>query len=459
MCVVAPPAAAPGPRAPQGCERLFSSCADIGRACGEIIDGCGEPFACGACPEPETCGAGGRPGSCAPPPTENPAPLWWSVASTEELDFPVAVVRRAEREALLLWYAGAEEAFRLERVTPQRTVLVRSFPVSGSAPPAFPSVAAVFAPDGSLYLRLGSEPEVPRQVDLGGGPRPLPIAAQISADGSLLRELCAGADCRIVPLAADARGNVVVLEHDDPRSLPGEGRASATMVVRADGSRMPVAGRSSAGEGSLAGDACIVAAFSGDDIVCGGSVAGEVEYGGTRGPARNPSVAKLDARGNVLWSRSVHGVEARIAHLGTTALGTVVAGGTFSGFGRFGDDWLDHRLQLPMHSPVAMLLAFERDGAARWARQLRIPLRGMSVAPQGRVAAITGGELGPSMVSVFDLAGRFRARWRAAFLDAHPLAADAGSDDVLVALMWKGAVSFGPPPATTFDVAVVAVPF
>lgn len=464
VCVVAltPP---PPPPPPPECSRLFSTCAEIGRSCGEITNGCGEGLECGSCPTHEACGAGGQPGSCASPPIENPLPLWWTVASTDASDFAVAIARRGEREALLLWYAGAEEAFRLDRVSPQGTVPVRSFRVAGQSPVGFAIgsvwVSAISAPDGSLYVRLAGDPGSSLQVDLGGGPRVMPIAAQISGDGSLVRELCAGPECRIVPLAADARGNVVVLEHDGPLPFPtSSDRPSATMVVRADGSRMPVAGLSSAGAGSLAPDECISAAFSGDEIVCGGSVTGEVEYGYGRRAARNPSVAKLDSRGNVLWSRSVPGVEAAIQVIGTTALGTIVAGGTFSGFGRFGDDWLDYRRELPMSSPVTMLLALERDGAARWARQLGSPLRGLSVGPKGRVAAITGGEMGPSVVSVFDLSGSFRARWRASpGFDAHPTAVDAGSDDVLVALRWKGAVSFGPAPATTYDVAVVAVPF
>lgn len=40
------------------------SCADLGKDCGPVDDGCGSPLDCGSCPVNETCGGDGTPGVC-----------------------------------------------------------------------------------------------------------------------------------------------------------------------------------------------------------------------------------------------------------------------------------------------------------------------------------------------------------------------------------------------------------
>ena len=146
--------------------------------------------------------------------------------------------------------------------------------------------------------------------------------------------------------------------------------------------------------------------------------------------------------------------------MATAASGTMVASGHFYGFGRFGDDSLDHRHELPMAGRVGFVLAIEPDGSPRWARQIGGWPSALTIAPEGRAAVTTGGEFGPSQVTVFDLAGTLRGTWRpSSGIDANTAAIAIGADQVLVGIDWMGAVAFGAPPAATQDIAVVSAPF
>jgi hypothetical protein len=113
-----------------------------------------------------------------------------------------------------------------------------------------------------------------------------------------------------------------------------------------------------------------------------------------------------------------------------------------------------------MAGRASFVLAIEPDGSPRWARQIGGWPSALAVAPEGRAAVTTGGEFGPSEVTVFDLAGSLRATWRpSSGIDANTPAVAIGADHVLVGVEWEGAVSFGAPFATTRDVAVVSLPF
>lgn len=46
------------------CVCMPTTCAQMGKNCGQISDGCGGLIACGNCPSPQTCGGGGIPNEC-----------------------------------------------------------------------------------------------------------------------------------------------------------------------------------------------------------------------------------------------------------------------------------------------------------------------------------------------------------------------------------------------------------
>ncbi|BDG09999.1 hypothetical protein [Anaeromyxobacter paludicola] len=389
-----------------------------------------------------------------PLPTPSPTPTsggllsgatrWVQVLSTSGDDRVWGVGADRAGEAFLLWFDGAAGALRLGRASASTTTLLGSFNAA-----KLQSAELDVGPDEALYLgATGQETPYPYVIDLGGGPQGVSQIARFGLDGRFASvvDRC-GLDCERHVLAVSARGDVVV-------AMSGAFQLE-TDLIRADGARLPLFANSlGAITGPLADMGCWAAAFGPDgNPVCGGITAnGAAVMPGLVGQATfagHPAVAKLDLAGRVLWRQAL-GVTGLVTGLGTSALGTVVAAGAFTGKARFGTDDLDRS----GGAFAGFLATIEANGAPRWARQLDDPALELAVDPAGRAAVCTeaahwpgGTPAGASAtLRYYDLAGALH--W------TRPLPPRLGglairAGDVLMGGTWLGSFDFGAGLATS----------
>jgi len=150
-----------------------------------------------------------------------------------------------------------------------------------------------------------------------------------------------------------------------------------------------------------------VAADASDRAIVGGTGHGEVVQGDpgsyVGGSNDLPFLLQMDAGGHVLWVDALQGATAgTVNHVGTSALGTVVAAATFMGT----VTWAGQTFSNPDSVVAPLLLVAETNGAHRFGRALpnarADPM--LAVDPGGAAVVFQNGPDGSNAVK-YDLAG------------------------------------------------------
>ncbi|MBF5041151.1 hypothetical protein FGE12_02020 [Aggregicoccus sp. 17bor-14] len=257
-----------------------------------------------------------------------------------------------------------------------RVAWTRAFPVSRPPPTGdiqdSGSVQARVAADaaGNVYLAG----QLRGSVSFGG--------ATLTSGGFLAGLTPAGehrwsvalpAGYEVGALAADGAGNTYVgvqvqgAYQPDTQCYPTDGRVAK---FDAQGARV---WETSIGGAQCDGHRAEVRALSVDAsgrVALGGAFSGELRFGEQRyrTTAFSPYLAVLGAQGGLAWLQPFSSASGAVTGVGQSAKGTVAATGTQYAAGHL--DWAGTRLDKTAPTDQIFLLVAERDGKARWAKDL-----------------------------------------------------------------------------------------
>ena len=432
-----------------------ATCASLQTNCGMPSDGCGGRLSCGMCSGGQSCSAANV---CVAPdgglPDGGPGPTDGGVVDGGTPDGGVSEggstkwVQTFSRPAV-----GIDADNRGDIVVTNASHSLRKVDTDGRAVWSFEDA-------DSILLGVFVEKNTSRFYAWGAQdvPRPPPaILVRYRPDASGRTVLSMDSDTSTRgPAAADAAGDWLYV---NTQSYYG----TNVFYSGVNGTSWNLAG------GAFTGVQFRSAAIDPTgDVLIGAGVAdrtmGEGRQIGVDGVS-TPLVLKYDSAGHFLWLVELRGLNGSIGSVGTSALGTVVAAGTFNGTATFGSDTLSY--EPGTRDSAAMLLVIEPNGSARFARQFDAGQRSggplIAVDPPGQVAiAFSVATCSETKVEKVNLAGEHLWTRTFAPVDCQGSVVTYGltvsNHNVVISGGMSGSVDFGPGPVSASGFLVELAP-